>query len=61
MSYTNESPNVEKDPRSNPTPPPDREPREWPLVAGVAVVALALLLALLYGAWWYFEFGGWFD
>ena len=61
MSYANESPKAAQDPHSNPTPPPHaaRKRREWPFVVGMSAVALALLLALLYAAWWYF--GGWFD
>jgi hypothetical protein len=62
MSYTPASPDAQ-DQSSNPTPQPPaaRERGAWPLVVGVSVVGLALLLALLFLAWWYFGFAGWFD
>jgi len=62
MSDTNASPDAQ-DPSSNPTPPPPaaRERGGWPLVLGGSVVALAVLAVLLFLAWLYFDFVGWFD
>jgi hypothetical protein len=59
MSHADEAPNAAQDPTLQ--PPADRKPREWSLVVGIVVVALALLLALLLFAWWYFGFAGWLD
>jgi hypothetical protein len=64
MSFTDESPHAAQDPNGNSArqdpngnsarqPPADPKPREWPLVVGMVAVALALLLALIYVAWWY--------
>jgi hypothetical protein len=55
MSFTDESPHAAQDSNGNTArqPPADPKPREWPLVVGMVAVALALLLALIYLAWWY--------
>jgi hypothetical protein len=52
MSFTDDAANAAQDP--TPQSPADRTPRTWPLVVGLVAVALMLLLALLYAAWWYF-------
>jgi hypothetical protein len=51
MSYTDDVAHAAKDP--TPQSPADGKPREWPLVVGMVGVALAILIALIYGAWWY--------
>jgi hypothetical protein len=58
MSHADEAANAAQNP--SPQSLADRKPRDWPLVVGMVAVALALLLALLYAAWW-FVASYWFD
>jgi hypothetical protein len=51
MSHADEVAHAAQDP--TPQSPADRKPRTWPLVVGMVAVALTLLVALIYVAWWY--------